>query len=240
MAYCPRCGVEVEPGVTACPLCDAAVPRVDDEAPATSAAPARWPALSDAARRPRRRLGMVRRLLRVGTSAAVLSAALVSVTADLLPDRRLDWSPYAVTGLTIGWGFALLVLTFMRHPAVVITGQAVATAGFLLLVDLFDGGLDWFATLALPVTGIVTAACLATWLAARTARRAPATIAAAVLVVAAAACVGIDLVVALARGAPSPRWSLIVVAAVLPPTALLVALRRRLPDRGDLRRLLDA
>ena len=30
-------------------------------------------------------------------------------------------------------------------------GQAVATAGFLVLIDLFDTRLDWFVPLALPV-----------------------------------------------------------------------------------------
>ncbi len=46
-----------------------------------------------------------------------------------------------------------------------IVGQAAATAGFLFVIDAFDGSIDWFAPLALPIVAVVTGATLLVWVA---------------------------------------------------------------------------
>ena len=43
-----------------------------------------------------------------------------------------------------------LVVAVARRPIFVIVGQAVATGGFLFLIDISDGRLHWFVPLALP------------------------------------------------------------------------------------------
>jgi hypothetical protein len=129
-------------------------------------------------------------------------------------------------------------VTFARRPIVVIAGQAVATAGFLVAIDLFDGRLEWFLQLALPIVAIGTGASLLVWLVARKSHRAPAMIAAAVLFGCGASSIGLDLLISAHLGAAHLSWSFIVIGAVVPPTAFLLYFHFRLRRRIDLARIL--
>ncbi len=227
MAYCPECGVEVEDAARRCPLCDAPIPRRGE----TEGAPG-YPARPSLSPRQGRQLAWL------ATSALLLSAALACVVVNVLGDGAISWALYPVTGLAVAWLYLTLVLAFIRRPVAVIAGQAVATGGFLALVDLFDGTLDWFVPLALPIVVVVSAVTTAILLVARRSRGAPALVAIAVLGGGAATSVAVDLLVARHLGATGPTWSLIVLAGLAPILLLLVHLHRRLGGGLRLERFL--
>jgi len=228
MAYCSRCGVEVEERAEICPLCEAPIQRLGEARPE----PARYPETAPSPGR------QARYLVWLIWTAALLSVALACVAIDVILEQRISWSLYALTGVGVLWLFITLVVIFARRPIFVIVGQAVATAGFLILTDVFDGRLDWFVPLALPIVAVVTGAVLLVWLVARLSRRAPALIAAAVLFGCGAASVGLDLLVSAHLGAVRMGWSFIVLAAVVPPMALLLYFHFRLGRRIDLARIM--
>lgn len=230
MAYCSRCGVEVEAGVGACPLCGAPIQRLDEAEPETP----RYPAVVRPAGR------QVRLLTWMVSTVVLLSAALTFVGLDVVLNHRFSWSLYPVTGAGVLWIFLTLVVLLARRPIFVIVGQAIATAGFLVLIDLFDGRLGWFMPLGLPIVAVVTGATLLVWLAARLSRRSPAMITAAVLLGCGAGSVLIDLLSSAHIGPLSVSWSLIVLGAVAPPVAFLLYFHYRLRSRIDLARLLHA
>jgi hypothetical protein len=228
MRYCSRCGVEVESRAEVCPLCAAPIQRLDQGPPE----PPRYPQVAPSEGR------QVRRLVWMISTAAVLSVALTLVGLDIVLSGRISWSLYPLTGAGILWLFISLVVVFARRPIFVIVGQAIATAGFLLAIDLFDGALGWLVPLGLPVVAIVTGASVLVWLVARFSRRDPSLTAAAVLFACAAGAVTLDLLISGRLGAARLSWSFIVLGAVLPPLLLLLYFRLRLSRRIDIRRVL--
>jgi Family of unknown function (DUF6320) len=212
MTYCSRCGVEVEERAEACPLCAAPIQRVDRQ---------------------------VRYLVWISSTAALSSLALSFLALDVLLNRRITWSLYPLIGAGVIWLLITLVVAVARRPIFVIVGQAVATGGFLLLIDISDGRLHWFVPLALPVVAVVTGASILVWLVARLSGRAPALIAAAVLFGCGAGSVAVDLLVSAYLGAPGMTWSWVVLGAVVPLVVFLLYFHVRLGRRIHLGRILD-
>ena len=228
MTYCSRCGVEVEERAEVCPLCEAPIQRLD--APLTE--PARYP---DVDRAPDRQ---VRYLVWILSTAALSSLALTFVTLDVVLNRRITWSLYPLTGAGVIWLLITLVVAVARRPIFVIVGQAVATGGFLLFIDIFDGRLHWFVPLALPIVAVATAASVLVWLVARLSHRAPALVAAAVLLGCGAGSVAVDLLVSAYLGAPGMSWSFVVLGAAVPLVVFLLYFHLRLGRRIHLGRIL--
>jgi hypothetical protein len=229
MTYCSRCGVEVEERAEACPLCEAPIQRLDEP----REEPPRYPDVGTPA--PGRR---VRYVVWVLSTAALSSLALSLVTLDGVLNRRITWSLYPLTGAGVIWLLITLVVAVARRPIFVIVGQAVATGGFLLLIDIFDGRLDWSVPLALPIVAVVTGASVLVWLVARLSRRAPALIAAAVLCGCGAGSVAVDLLVSAYLGAPSMSWSFVVLGAAVPLMVFLLYFHLRVGRRIQLGRIL--
>lgn len=230
MPYCSRCGVEVEGRAATCPLCDAAIQHLDHPADE----PARYPVI------PPSRGRQIRYLVWMISTVAILSLTLALVTLDAVLNPRLTWSLYPLIGLGILWLFITLVVIFARRPIFVIVGQAISTAGFLLMIDLSHGELDWFVPLGLPMVGVVTAASVGVWLVSRLSRRAPALVTGAVLLACGIGSVALDLLVSGHLGSTHVSWSYIVLSATLPPGLFLLYFHFRLSRRIDLRQILDA
>jgi peptidoglycan/LPS O-acetylase OafA/YrhL len=228
MTYCSRCGVEVEERAEACPLCEAPIQRLD-EPPED---PARYP---DVVATPDRQ---VRYLVWILSTAALSSITLTLVTLDVVLNQRITWSLFPLIGAGVIWLLITLVVALARRPIFVIVGQAVATGGFLFLIDIFDGRLHWFAPLALPIVAVVTGASVLVWLVARLSRRAPALIAAAVLAGCAAGSVAVDLLVSAYLGTPGMSWSFVVLGAAVPLMVFLLYFHIRLGRRLHLGRIM--
>lgn len=229
MAYCSRCGVEVEDRATVCPLCDAPIQRL--EPPADEAARYPRPVEPAQSRQTRWLVWMV-------STAALGSVALLFLTLDTVLDRGVSWSLYPLTGAGVLWLFLTLVVIFARRPIFVVAGQAVATAGFLVLIDLFNGELEWFVSLGLPIVGVVTGVVVLVWLVTRFSGHAAALSTATALFGAGVGSVGIDLLITGRLGSAHLSWSIIVLATVTPVTAFLLYFHYRLSRKIDLGRIL--
>jgi peptidoglycan/LPS O-acetylase OafA/YrhL len=228
MTYCSRCGVEVEERAEACPLCEAPIQRLDEP----REDPARYPEVVAAPDR------QVRYLVWILSTAALSSITLTLVTLDVVLNHRITWSLYPLMGAGVIWLLITLVVALARRPIFVIVGQAVATGGFLFLIDISDGHLHWFAPLALPIVAVVTGASVLVWLVARLSRRAPALIAAAVLAGCAAGSVAVDLLVSAYLGTPGMSWSFVVLGAAVPLMVFLLYFHIRLGRRLHLGRIM--
>lgn len=224
MAYCSRCGVEVGPGVLECPLCRAPIQRFEESSPI----PARYPVIAEQPGR------QTRSMVWTVSTAVLISAALSLVIMDYVWNRRMTWSLYTLTAVGVLWLLITLIVALARRPIFVIVGQAVATTGFLVAIDLFNGRLEWFMPLALPIVAVVTAASVGVWLVSRLSGRAPLPIIAAVLIAVAVGSMAMDLLITAHFGAARLGWSLIVVGAASPLLGLLLIVGRRLGRRVSL------
>lgn len=141
--YCVKCGVELQKGVKACPLCGTRVFHPDIE---ERADPAPYPPYAgDETVSHGGALFIVTILFAIPLALCLL--------IDLQLHRGVTWSGYVTGGLLLGYLILCLPLWFRRRNPVVFF--PIATAGtllFLLYLCLKTGG-RWFLPFALPVGG---------------------------------------------------------------------------------------
>lgn len=226
--YCTRCGVEIESGLSRCPLCGGEELSADPEFLASFSEYEPIPERIEEAR-----IGRIyRRVLSLfcGTATAVV------LITDLI-DRTegLGWSRVAIAGIVAGFLFALFPTLRLRLR--LIFALNIATAGALLLAidHLEDGVVDWFLRIALPILGVLAIILFtSTWALTRVRGVAkPAVVLLGMTILS----VTIDLVVRMNTGQPViPGWSLVVIASALPAVVFLFLLQQTVLREIDLRR----
>ncbi|HPI88856.1 MAG TPA: hypothetical protein PK859_06080 [Spirochaetota bacterium] len=125
---------------------------------------------------------------------------------------------------------------FIRRPGIIIAGNFIVTTGFLALLDVFDGSLDWFLRLGLPIAGMVTVASLLIALFVWLLKRWAALLWSIIILLAGVFCIGLDLLVSGYRGSVGMSWSFIVMVSLYPVALLLLFYHIFLRKRLDLKR----
>jgi len=141
--YCVKCGVELQKGATACPLCGLTVchPELDEEPePRLYPCPAGEETVSRGG------------LLFLVTFAFLVPLAVCLLT-DLLTDGAVSWSGYVALGLLTAYAALCLPLWFKRPSPVVFFPVAMAAAICLTLYISLKTGGRWFLPFAFPVGG---------------------------------------------------------------------------------------
>ncbi len=154
MAYCVRCGVELETGTPACPLCHTRVmdPAAEGSSPGAPSQPERVEAVIDRIDRAYgRRLSIILLLVPVITVSFL----------DILGGFAMTWSPY-VTGalLCLYCWFLVPVFYKFRRPYAYVALNTLALCAYLFMIALMNNGLGWFVRLALPLVVLVGLAIL--------------------------------------------------------------------------------
>lgn len=234
MPYCPRCGVETNPSVRACPLCRTAIP----EFPEMTSGEAAWPRRS--------RPGDPAKVYATGpelrsraflTVAVLLVVAAVAVAVtDLSLTGAFTWSRWPLVSLAAVLGLTAAVFVWHRQPARWAAAWTVITAAFLVALDLADGGLQWAPSLGLPLLAVTALAITVGVAAVRHSRRQGFNLFAWVSGLTAVELVAIDGIVRLWTGLPLLLgWSLVTTLVFGPLTLLFVLLHlalHRTPDLG--------
>jgi hypothetical protein len=237
MPYCSRCGVEVDEGVVACPLCAAPIQVLDGEVPkpASGPYPQRIIDPEDAYRlskAERRRIGV--EILSLAT--ALSSGALFII--DLLPDARLGWSRYAVASIALVWLASTAPLALYGRTKSILAVMGAAAVAFLLVLDGLDGRLGWSLSLGAPIalTSYAFAAATAAIIAARPNKGLNLLGIGALAL--AAYLVALESILRLGLGASlRPYWSIVAALALVPVAVLLFYLHGRVLRGADLRRI---
>lgn len=137
MAYCIRCGVELQKAVKACPLCDTEVlfPDEQDIGDGTALFSDRVPRNV----RPKRNLEPSRGFVFLATFI-LLVPLLVTLIIDVSANKTITWSFYPITSLVLLW-ILIAYPSFLKGHTFfqVITVDALAIAVFLLSLDLYSG-----------------------------------------------------------------------------------------------------
>lgn len=141
--YCIKCGVELQKGVTVCPLCGLTVyhPELTEE-------PEPRPYPRPAGEETVSRGG----LLFLVTFAFLIPLAICLLT-DLLMNGAVIWSGYVALGLLTVYTALCLPLWFKRPSPVVFFPVAMAAAICLTLYICLHTGGRWFLPFAFPVGG---------------------------------------------------------------------------------------
>lgn len=165
MAYCVRCGVELQKGLKACPLCNTEVLLPDDKDMGEGMVPfsERIPHQI----RPRVNLAPSRAFIFLA-SFIIMVPLLVTLLIDFTANRTITWSFYPVTSLALLWVLIAYPSLLKGHTAFqVITMDILSIAVFLLSLDYYSGSFpEWsqYPALALLLIWIYTAVpFLLTW-----------------------------------------------------------------------------
>ena len=143
--YCVRCGVELEQGTKACPLCGTPVWDPDPIEKNPHFNPGLYPVRDHSGKY---------WLLAVITFI-MLSTGIGCMTACLVYYGRLAWSAYVLAGLLFVYIVAFLPLWFRRYyPVIFLPVSFAALEGLTLFLCLYTGG-SWFLSFAFPVIGLL-------------------------------------------------------------------------------------
>jgi len=223
MPYCARCGVEVDIGVQACPLCDAPIPSFDDFPPLDGSVvevERRYPP------RPVETSPVTERQLRLSIWATLSAVFVISLLVTLMVNLvwtggQITWSGYALGSISLAWCIATAVLVIFRPPWLVVLSIYPPLVGFLALVDVLDGSFDWFLHMGLAiVTSTMLSAEISTILWSVWKDRGANQLAILVTTLA-LACLLIDWVTAGSIGRTGLTWSLVVLGVAVPLAGFL-------------------
>ena len=218
MSYCVNCGVELDPGAQACPLCGTPAWHPDPSAPPYF--PTNRAAVQPASKR---------------EAAILLTAMLVSVSLCcgllnlFLPTER-PWSLYVIGAAVMLWVWFALPMALRRIPVFLrLTADVAAIGIYVWLISIDLNGGAWFRGLALPMIGWAGILVFLLSFLLRGGRRSILSSIALVIGAAGLLAMGIEFCIdRYFRGVWQPGWSLIVLAVCV---GLIIPLRivRRVP-----------
>ena len=147
--YCVRCGVKLQEGVKACPLCGTPVwtPEAEEGASTAATYSERYPIVSR-----QKRLTIMASL-----TVALLAAMIACLSIALNTTGKMGWSFYVIAG-TAAFYFAFLMPFWFRHPhpMIFVPVSFLSVCLLLFFISLYTDG-RWFWTFAFPLTAILAA-----------------------------------------------------------------------------------
>lgn len=237
MPYCPRCGVETDPSVRHCPLCQTPIPRLEGLGPGEPSWPSGAGDHPDPAQ-PYASSGELRRRASLAVTGVFLTAALAVAAPDLLTAGTVTWARWPLVSLAAAFLMAAAVFTWHRRPGLWLTAWALTVLGLLAALDLCGGTWGWFPRLGLPI-GLVTfgLAAAGTGILQRSRCRGY-NLFGLVPALTAAELVAIDLLVSgWTSGQPALSWSLVTALVLVPLAILFYFFHFTLRHTPDLKRI---
>ena len=237
MPYCPRCGVETDPSVQACPLCTASIPRFPELGPGEPAWPAPGTGDPDLGKRYRTPAQLRTRAFEIVAGVLVIAGAVVTAV-NLYVSGTLTWCLYPLSALAAALGAAAALYLCPKRPGRWGLVWALLTMGLLGALDLTaEGRLGWFLPLGLPLTVLSYTLICAAVQYIRKARRRGYNLFALVSFLAALELAAIDFLVSgWTSGVPLLAWSWVTTLVLVPLGLLFTVLHFALRSPPDLGR----
>ena len=228
--YCVQCGVRLQDGAGACPLCGTPVAAAI-AAPATGGTPRTgysdlYPGKSRSGR-----------FLMIGLiSTVMLAASLGCLIFCLRTEGAVNWSGYVMLSCATAWIWFIFPLCFRKwRPMVFLPIDFACAAGLLLYICEKNGG-KWFLSFAFPVTGIAAAVTIGAVAMARSLKQGRLWILAGLLMAIGGSFMLIEFFQHITFGTPMFVWSLYCVIAFCGPGLFLLIAGCIPPLRSAIRR----
>ncbi len=208
MAYCSRCGVEVEQERTECPLCDTPIHRYDEEESCSSL----WPIAYEQPqlRRRTKRFVSVLPLLLIFVIAFV-----ILFTVDMRMNGVITWSKYSLSAVGSIIISIIGVVLFVETKIVTVGWITLSTIGMLYLLDSFNDASKWLMSMGIPLTILVAVYVEFSIIAFTQWKKKFSAFFTSQTALVTLLCFGIDYVISDANGAQPLTWSLIVAVPLL-------------------------
>ena len=233
MPFCKNCGVELEADMLNCPLCG--VPAGD-----RSEAKALPDSTGDghpSQQTQKKMTGPQKKIIWEVISITILSFIIATLSIDLILNGRISWSEYPVALCLVVFSYISIFTVLDQRAITSLTGGFLASAVFMALFDRLTGGIAWSVKLGIPLlfSGNLIAAAL--FFAIRRTRKKGINLIAYFFIAAALYCTCIEGIISYFKtGDVHLRWSLVVIACVLPVAFVLFFVHYRLAKSHILER----
>ncbi len=255
MAYCYKCGVELDRSAERCPLCSTPVPRLSDDrakdegAKDESADEGLDQGLGRGVARaypdfiidPDNKYNLTgherRRIaIEIISFSFALGAATI-VLADLL-DGSLGWSLFAAAALGCAWVLVAGIIWLWKKPLGIVACATLSLATFLVVIDLLAGGNAWSIGLGLPILFSAAVLLALTLLMLRLSKSKGFDTVAHCLLAFTLFLLSVELIIDLhLRGSVYMTWSLITALSLTPLAVVLYYVNARVLHGADLRKI---
>ena len=143
LSYCVHCGVELADYETKCPLCE--TPVVDPSRPIASGE-APFPDRIEEGRK------INKHFIVTLVSIVMLIPFIVTTLIDVTLSAGMSWSAYVLGAEALFWlAFVLPFQSRGTSPYLFCFIDTAATALYVLLIAVIEGGRRWYVPLALPL-----------------------------------------------------------------------------------------
>ncbi len=151
MSYCVNCGVELEKGCPACPLCDTPVIN-----PREKAGTPEKPLFPEILEIPK---SVSKKYWAFVLSLIILIPNLVLLVLDILIFKS-EISKFIIGGFAVAWVWFIFPLLWKKNIPVVMLGiDAITLLAYLNMFRLYGVEDGWFSSIVLPVVIALWALC---------------------------------------------------------------------------------
>jgi len=145
MAYCSRCGVEVDYNVRKCPLCQFKIPQIEDDVIADVD---RFPKAENVYIKEQEEL---KNVIFIIITIVALASCVLMVFLNTVFLGRLTWGRYSLVSVIATWGYLFIFFGYIRKYNFAILAFSANTAILIYFIDSFNNSLDWFFSVGLPI-----------------------------------------------------------------------------------------
>lgn len=154
MPYCSKCGIEVDHGIKRCPLCHFSIPEIEtDEEVDTN----RFPTAENGYPREQREL---KKVIYMIVSTMMLATCILMFFLNTIFSGRLTWAKYSIVSVIAAWGYLGIGFGFIRNFIIAILLTSINTSILLFFIDSFNGRLEWFFPVGVPLVLLALAISL--------------------------------------------------------------------------------
>lgn len=153
MSYCVNCGVQLDPSLERCPLCNTPVINPNEVSHTRPVPP--FP-------KEKGQVEVVKsRDLAILLSVSLTAASVVCGLLNLLVFQRSPWSLYVIGACVVIWVLAIPAVIYTKMPIYIsLICDGLAIGLYQYLISFNTASHAWFFELALPITALVTIAAL--------------------------------------------------------------------------------
>lgn len=235
MIICKNCGVELEPDMEVCPLCDTPIYQ---ETPVREGAKAakKNPGLNAATNFQRRDMSSPQRKAVWELVSIILILLMVGTSLiNFIINKEISWSEYPVAVCLIIFSYVTSFAFLNKSRVVQLLCAFVTAALFILGLDIFTSGTSWAPRLGIPLlffSNIIFIGLLSVF---RMSGQRGINLIAYSFLAAALLCVAVEAVTDMyIFDQIRMAWSLIVSACVIPVAAVLLFMHYRMKKGHDL------
>lgn len=147
MAYCPRCGVEIDNNFKKCPLCDFPIPDISESKQTENLD--KFPRAKNMYPQ---KLEAFRNKLFITFFLLSIESIIILFSIGLYKKSISNYTTGVIFCITVAMIYVFLLMGYITSIRIVVASIGATTIIFNLLLDYINGTITWSLTYSLPIT----------------------------------------------------------------------------------------